>query len=156
MARGGNVPLEYYKDPEKSAATFITVDGKRYSVPGDSARLELDGTMTLLGRGSQCINSGGEKIYPEEVESALKAHPKVFDALVVAVADERWGQREAAVVEARPGEVPSLDELVDHCRTKIAGYKVPRELHLVDTMPRHPSGKPDYRRARAVAEEART
>ena len=125
-------------------------------MPGDSARLELDGTMTLLGRGSQCINSGGEKIYPEEVESALKAHPKVFDALVVGVADERWGQRVAAVVEARPGEVPSLDELVEHCRTKIAGYKVPRELHLVDTMPRHPSGKPDYRRARAVAEEART
>jgi acyl-CoA synthetase (AMP-forming)/AMP-acid ligase II len=156
MARGGNVPLEYYKDPEKSAATFITVDGKRYSVPGDSARLELDGTMTLLGRGSQCINSGGEKIYPEEVESALKGHPKVFDALVVGVADARWGQRVAAVVEARPGEAPTLEELVEHCRTKVAGYKVPRQLHLVAEMPRHPSGKPDYRRARAVAEEATT
>jgi len=152
MARGGNVPLEYYKDPAKSAATFITVDGKRYSVPGDFARLELDGTMTLLGRGSQCINSGGEKIYPEEVESALKAHPKVFDALVVGVPDERWGQRVAAVVEARPGDPPSLEDLVAHCRTRIAGYKVPRELHLVETMPRHPSGKPDYRRAKAVAE----
>jgi len=152
MARGGNVPLEYYKDPAKSAATFITVDGKRYSVPGDFARLELDGTMTLLGRGSQCINSGGEKIYPEEVESALKAHPKVFDALVVGVPDERWGQRVAAVVEARPGDPPSLEDLVALCRTRIAGYKVPRELHLVETMPRHPSGKPDYRRAKAVAE----
>jgi len=152
MARGGNVPLEYYKDPEKSAATFITLDGKRYSVPGDSARLELDGTMTLLGRGSQCINSGGEKIYPEEVESALKGHPKVFDALVVGVADERWGQKVAAVVQARPGEDPTLEELVEHCRTKIAGYKVPRQLHLVAEMPRHPSGKPDYRRAKAVAE----
>lgn len=152
MARGGNVPLEYYKDPEKSAATFIVVDGKRYSVPGDSARLELDGTMTLLGRGSQCINSGGEKIYPEEVESALKGHPKVFDALVVGVSDDRWGQRVAAVVEPRPGETPTLEELVEHCRTKLAGYKVPRQLHLVSEMPRHPSGKPDYRRAKAVAE----
>jgi acyl-CoA synthetase (AMP-forming)/AMP-acid ligase II len=152
MARGGNVPLEYYKDPEKSAATFITVDGKRYSVPGDLARLELDGTMTLLGRGSQCINSGGEKIFPEEVEAALKAHPKVFDALVVGVSDERWGQRVAAVVEPRAGEAPTLEELGEHCRTKMAGYKVPKELHLVPTVPRHPSGKPDYRRAKAVAE----
>jgi acyl-CoA synthetase (AMP-forming)/AMP-acid ligase II len=154
MARGGNVPLEYYKDPEKSAATFITVDGLRYSVPGDMARLELDGTMTLLGRGSQCINSGGEKVFPEEVEAALKAHPKVFDALVVGVADERWGQRVAALVEPRPGEVPTLEELDEHCRTKLAGYKVPKELHLVPTVPRHPSGKPDYRRAKAVAEGA--
>ena len=154
MARGGNVPLGYYKDPEKSAATFITVDGKRYSVPGDSARLELDGSMTLLGRGSQCINSGGEKIYPEEVEAALKGHPEVFDALVVGVPDERWGQRVAAVVEPRPGTTPTLEDLVEHCRTKVAGYKVPRQLHLVARMPRHPSGKPDYRRARAVAEEA--
>jgi acyl-CoA synthetase (AMP-forming)/AMP-acid ligase II len=152
MARGGNVPLEYYKDPDKSAATFITIDGKRYSVPGDFARLELDGTMTLLGRGSQCINSGGEKVYPEEVESALKAHPKVFDALVVGVPDERWGQRVAAVVEPRPGEAPTLEELGEHCRTKVAGYKVPKELHLVAAMPRHPSGKPDYRRAKAIAE----
>ena len=152
MARGGNVPLEYYKDPEKSAATFITVDGNRYSVPGDFARLELDGTMTLLGRGSQCINSGGEKIYPEEVESALKAHPSVFDALVVGVPDERWGQRVAAIVEPRPGATPTLEELTEHCRTKVARYKVPRELHLVGAMPRHPSGKPDYRRAKAIAE----
>ncbi len=154
LARGGNVPLEYYKDPEKSAETFITVDGKRYSVPGDFATLELDGTMTLLGRGSQCINSGGEKIFPEEVESSLKGHPKVFDALVIGLADERWGQSVAAVVQPREGEEPTLDELVEHCRTKIAGYKVPRHLILVDEMPRHPSGKPDYRRVRAVAEEA--
>ena len=155
MARGGNVPLGYYKDPEKSAATFITVDGKRYSVPGDFARLELDGTMTLLGRGSQCINSGGEKIYPEEVESALKGHPEVFDALVVGVADERWGQRVAAVVEPRPGEAPTLEELVEHCRTKVAGYKVPRAAP-----PRRRDAAPPERQARlpaapgAVAEEA--
>ena len=152
LARGGNVPLEYYKDPEKSAATFLEVEGKRFSVPGDSARLELDGTITLLGRGSQSINSGGEKIFPEEVESALKGHPKVFDALVVGVPDERWGQRVACLVQARPGEDPTLEDLVEHCRTKIAGYKVPRELHLVEEMPRHPSGKPDYRRAKAIAE----
>ena len=150
LARGGNVPIGYFKDPVATAATFIEVDGERYSVPGDSARLELDGTMTLLGRGSQCINSGGEKIYPEEVESALKAHPKVFDALVVGVPDERWGQAVAAVVEPRPGEQPMLEELAEHCRTRLASYKAPRSLHLVTEMPRQPSGKPDYRRARDV------
>ncbi len=154
LARGGNVPLAYYKDPEKSAATFVEVDGKRFSVPGDSARFELDGTITLLGRGSQSINSGGEKIFPEEVESALKGHPKVFDALVVGVTDERWGQRVACLVQPRGDAVPTLDELIEHCRTKIARYKVPRELHLVEEMPRHPSGKPDYRRAKAIAESS--
>jgi acyl-CoA synthetase (AMP-forming)/AMP-acid ligase II len=123
-------------------------------VPGDFARLEQDGTMTLLGRGSQCINSGGEKIYPEEVEAALKAHPAVFDALVIGIADERWGQTVAAVVQPRAGMEPTLDELADHCRTRIAGYKVPRALFLVDEIPRQPSGKPDYPRARKVAEEA--
>lgn len=154
LARGGNVPIGYYKDPEKTAATFTEVEGQRHSVPGDFARLELDGTMTLLGRGSQCINSGGEKIYPEEVESALKGHPKVFDVLVIGMDDERWGEKVVAVVQPRPGEAPTLDELVEHCRTRLARYKVPRELHLVDEMPRQPSGKPDYRRAKAVAEGA--
>ncbi len=154
MARGGNVPLGYYKDPEKTAKTFIEVDGQRFSVPGDFARLELDGTMTLLGRGSQCINSGGEKIYPEEVEAALKAHPKVFDALVVGIEDERWGQMVTAVVEPRPGEAPTLEELDTHCRTRIAAYKVPKAVHLVEQMPRQPSGKPDYTRAKQVAEGA--
>lgn len=153
LARGGNVPLGYYKDPEKTAVTFIEVDGRRLSVPGDLARLEDDGTMTLLGRGSQCINSGGEKIYPEEVEATIKAHPKVFDVLVLGVADARWGQQVAAVVEPRHGETPTLDELIEHCRTRLAGYKVPRQLHLVDEVPRQPSGKPDYQRAREVAEE---
>ncbi len=104
LARGGNVPIGYYKDPAKTAATFIEVEGVRHSVPGDLARLELDGTMTLLGRGSQCINSGGEKIYPEEVESTIKAHPAVFDALVLGVDDERWGQKVVAVVQTRPGD----------------------------------------------------
>jgi acyl-CoA synthetase (AMP-forming)/AMP-acid ligase II len=156
MARGGNVPLGYYKDPERSAATFVEIDGSRYSVPGDYARLELDGTMTLLGRGSQCINSGGEKIYPEEVEATLKAHPSVFDVLVLGLADDRWGQKVAAVVQPRPDTNPSLDDLADYCRTRIAGYKVPRALLLVDEIPRQPSGKPDYPRARALAEEALT
>jgi acyl-CoA synthetase (AMP-forming)/AMP-acid ligase II len=151
MARGGNVPLRYHKDPEKSAATFVTVAGRRYSVSGDSAIVEADGTMTLLGRGSVCINSGGEKIYPEEVEAALKAHPAVFDAVVVGVPDERWGERVAAVVEVRPGAAVTLDELDTHTRGHVAGYKVPRELHVVDKIERSPSGKPDYPWAKKVA-----
>jgi acyl-CoA synthetase (AMP-forming)/AMP-acid ligase II len=151
MARGGNVPLRYHKDPEKSAATFVTVNGKRYSVSGDSAIVEADGSMTLLGRGSVCINSGGEKIYPEEVEAALKAHPSVFDAVVVGVPDERWGERVAAVVEARPGAQVTLEDLDAHTREHVAGYKVPRELHLVEKIERSPSGKPDYPWAKRIA-----
>ncbi|MFP5255632.1 MAG: acyl-CoA synthetase [Acidimicrobiia bacterium] len=152
LARRGNVPIAYYKDPEKSAATFVVgPHGDRYALAGDMALLEADGTITLLGRGSQCINSGGEKIFPEEVEAALKAHPAVFDAIVVGVPDERWGQRVAAVVEARPGTAPTLEELDAHCRGHVAGYKVPRELHLVPSIQRSPSGKPDYPWAGKVA-----
>jgi acyl-CoA synthetase (AMP-forming)/AMP-acid ligase II len=151
MARGGNVPLRYHKDPEKSAATFVEVDGKRYAVSGDYAIVEEDGSMTLLGRGSVCINSGGEKIFPEEVEAALKAHPDVFDAVVVGVPDERWGERVAAVVQVRAGRSVTLDELDAHCREHVAGYKVPRELHVVDHVERSPSGKPDYPWAKKVA-----
>ena len=151
MARGGNVPLRYHKDPEKSAATFVEVDGRRYAVSGDFAIVEEDGAMTLLGRGSVCINSGGEKIYPEEVEAALKAHPAVFDAVVVGVPDERWGERVAAVVQPRPGQTPTIEDLGAHCRDLVAGYKVPRELHLVDRIERSPSGKPDYPWAKNVA-----
>jgi acyl-CoA synthetase (AMP-forming)/AMP-acid ligase II len=154
VARGGNIPIGYYKDEEKTKATFLTgPDGKRFVVAGDFAMWEADGTITLLGRGSMCINSGGEKIFPEEVESALKSHPAVFDALVVGVPDERWGQRVAAVVQPRPGFSPTLEELMEHCRTKVAGYKVPRELHLVELMQRSPSGKPDYPWAKKVATE---
>ncbi len=153
VARGGNIPLGYYKDEEKTKATFvIAADGKRYAVPGDFATLEADGTITLLGRGSVCINTGGEKVYPEEVEHALKAHADVFDAVVVGVADERWGQRVAAVVQPRDGHQPTLEDLDQHCRTHVAGYKVPRELHLVDEIVRSPSGKPDYPWAKRVAE----
>jgi acyl-CoA synthetase (AMP-forming)/AMP-acid ligase II len=154
VARGGNVPLGYYKDPEKTAATFIEVEGKRYSMPGDLATVEADGSIALLGRGDVCINSGGEKIYPEEVEAALKSHPDVFDALVVGIPDERWGQKVAAVVQPRPDRTPQLEELNEHCRTQVARYKVPRVLHLVDEIQRQPSGKPDYPWARRVATEA--
>jgi acyl-CoA synthetase (AMP-forming)/AMP-acid ligase II len=156
LARTGRLPLGYWKDPEKTAKTFMTdAGGVRWVVLGDMATIEADGTVTLLGRGSLCINSGGEKIYPEEVEQALKAHPAVFDAVVVGVPDERWGERVAAVVQPRPGESPSLADLDAHCRTKVSGYKVPRELHLVDEIVRSPSGKADYRWAKAVATEAR-
>jgi len=154
IARGGNVPLGYYKDPKKSAEVFVEVDGRRYAIPGDFAKVEADGTITLLGRGNVCINSGGEKIYPEEVEQALKTHPDVFDAIVVGVPDERWGQKVAAVVQPRPAKRPTLEALVEHCRQHVAGYKVPRALHLVERIQRHPSGKPDYPWARREAEKA--
>ncbi len=151
IARAGDIPLEYYKDPKKSAETFVTYGGVRYAIPGDFAMVEADGRLTLLGRGSVSINSGGEKIFPEEVEAAVKSHPAVFDCTVVGVPDERWGQRVAAVVELRPDASVSLEQIQEHCRQKIAGYKIPRVLHFVDTVVRSPSGKPDYRWAQAVA-----
>jgi acyl-CoA synthetase (AMP-forming)/AMP-acid ligase II len=154
LARRGRVPLGYYKDPEKSAATFPVIDGVRWAVPGDMATVEADGTITVFGRGSVSINTGGEKVYPEEVEAALKGHPAVFDAVVVGIPDARWGQQVVAVVRPRDGEHPSLDELAEHCRAHIAGYKVPRALVLVDDVVRSPSGKPDYRWARDQALKA--
>ena len=152
LARTGNIPLRYHKDPEKTAATFVTgPDGTRYVIPGDFAVMNDDGTITLIGRGSVCINSGGEKIFPEEVENALKGHPEVFDAVVVGVPDERWGERVAAVVQPRVGTRPTLESIQQHCRSHVAGYKVPRQLTLVDTMVRSPAGKSDYRWAKQVA-----
>jgi acyl-CoA synthetase (AMP-forming)/AMP-acid ligase II len=151
VARCGDIPLGYYNDPVKTAETFVEVDGTRYVIPGDMAMVEADGSVTLLGRGSQSINSGGEKIFPEEVEAAVKSHPAVYDAVVVGVPDERWGQRVAAVVQARQGMTPDLGSVQQHCRATIAGYKVPRELHLVDRMQRSPSGKADYPWAKRVA-----
>lgn len=151
LARSGNVPLCYYRDPEKSAETFITVDGVRYVIPGDYALYEEDGTITMLGRGSVSINSGGEKIFPEEVEIAVKTHPGIFDVTVVGVPDQRWGNRVTAVVQTLGGERPTLEEIQACCREHIAGYKIPREIHYVDQIVRSPSGKPDYRWASEVA-----
>ena len=151
IARSGDIPVGYYGDPVKTAATFVEVDGTRYVIPGDLATVEADGSITLLGRGSQSINSGGEKIFPEEVEAAVKSHPAVYDAVVVGVPDTRWGQQVAAVVQPREGMTPDLESVQQHCRTKIAGYKVPRQLHLVEQMQRSPSGKADYPWATKVA-----
>ncbi len=144
LAKRGNIPLGYYKDEKKTAETFRTINGVRYAIPGDYAMVEGDGTVTMLGRGSVSINTGGEKVYPEEVEAALKAHPAVFDALVVGVPDERYGQHVAAVVAPRPGTRPALADLDAFVRNQIAGYKVPRSLWLVDEVKRSPAGKPDY------------
>jgi len=154
LARRGHIPLGYYKDPERSAQTFIEVDGTRYAIPGDFATVEADGQVTLLGRGSIVINTGGEKVFPEEVEGVLKSHPDVFDVLVVGVADERWGERVTAVVQAREGRTPSVAELDAHCRTQIAAYKAPKQVFLVDEISRAPSGKPDYPWAKAYAKAA--
>jgi acyl-CoA synthetase (AMP-forming)/AMP-acid ligase II len=148
IAKRGHVPVGYYKDEEKSAATFKVINGVRYAIPGDYAQVEADGTVTMLGRGSVSINSGGEKIYPEEVEAALKGHPDVFDALVVGVPDERYGQCVAAVVHPRAGTRPTLGDLDRFVRREIAGYKVPRALWYVDEVKRSPAGKPDYRWAK--------
>jgi acyl-CoA synthetase (AMP-forming)/AMP-acid ligase II len=153
IAKKGNIPVGYYKDEKKTAETFKTYNGVRYAIPGDYAEVEADGSVTMLGRGSVSINSGGEKIYPEEVEAALKGHPDVFDALVVGVPDPRFGQHVAAVVHARKGSRPTLAELDAFVRKEIAGYKVPRSLWLVDEVKRSPAGKPDYRWAKDQTEE---
>jgi acyl-CoA synthetase (AMP-forming)/AMP-acid ligase II len=154
IARFGDIPVGYYNDPVKTAEVFVTVDGTRYVMPGDFATVETDGSITLLGRGSICINSGGEKIFPEEVEAVVRSHPDVMDAIVVGAPDERWGQRVAAIVEARPGHLsPTLEAVQEYCRNHVAGYKIPRQLHLVDKIERAPSGKPDYRWADAVVRD---
>jgi acyl-CoA synthetase (AMP-forming)/AMP-acid ligase II len=151
LARKGRLPVGYYNDPVKTAETFLTIGGERWVMPGDYATVEEDGQITVFGRGAACINSGGEKIFVEEVEGVLKACPAVEDAVVVGVPDERWGQRVAAVVSPRPGAELTLSVIDAHCRGHLAGYKVPRELHVVERLVRQPSGKPDYRWARDVA-----
>ncbi|MBF6337795.1 acyl-CoA synthetase [Nocardia abscessus] len=148
LARRGHIPLGYYKDEAKTAATFKEFNGIRYAIPGDFARVEEDGSVTMLGRGSVSINSGGEKIYPEEVEGALKTHPEIFDALVVGIEDERWGQRVVAVVQCRGESRPTLEELRPMLTQEIAPYKLPRSLWFVDEIKRSPAGKPDYRWAK--------
>jgi len=144
LAVGGPSPLGYHKDAAKSAATFRLVDGVRVSIPGDWARLEHDGTITLLGRGSLCINTGGEKVFPEEVEEALETHPAVRDSTVVGIPDARLGEVVAAAVELHPAQTSTTDELIAHVRARLAGYKAPRVVVLVDSVGRAPSGKADY------------
>lgn len=153
LAKGGNVPQGYYKDEEKTRKTFITGgDGNRYVIPGDMAIWHEDGTITLLGRGSNCINSGGEKIFPEEVEGALKGHPDVFDALVVATPDDRFGSCVTGVVALREGaSEPDLDSLQEACSKQIARYKLPRRVYFMKDIARAPSGKPNYKWAKEVA-----
>ncbi|MEU2660432.1 acyl-CoA synthetase [Streptomyces sp. NPDC007325] len=155
LAQRGHVPLGYYNDPAKTAETFFERDGVRWVLLGDMATVDADGVVTVLGRGSQCINTGGEKVYPEEVEQALKSHPDVYDALVAGVPDATWGSHVAAVVQQREGSTPlDLAAVQEHCRHHLAGYKVPRQLVLTDRIQRSPSGKADYRWAKSVATEA--
>ncbi len=153
LARAGNIPLAYYKDEEKTRKTYITAsDGRRYAIPGDRARANEDGTITLLGRGSGCINSGGEKIFPEEVEGAIKAHPAVVDALVIGTPDDRFGSCVTALVSIRPGFAePTLESIQEACTCQIARYKLPRRIFFVNEIARSPSGKPDYKWAKEEA-----
>ncbi|MFV8183053.1 acyl-CoA synthetase [Streptomyces sp. AF1B] len=152
VAQCGHVPLGYYNDPAKTADTFFERDGERWVLLGDMATVDEEGVVNVLGRGSQCINTGGEKVYPEEVEQALKSHPDVYDALVAGVPDAKWGHHVAAVVQLREGAArPSLEDVQSFCRTRLAGYKIPRQLVITQSVRRSPSGKADYRWAREVA-----
>ncbi|WP_078307901.1 MULTISPECIES: acyl-CoA synthetase [unclassified Mycobacterium] len=152
IAKSGHIPVGYFKDEKKTAETFKTFNGVRYAIPGDWATVEADGTVTMLGRGSVSINTGGEKVFPEEVESVLKGHPAVFDAVVVGVPDEKWGQHVGAVIAVRDGVPLTFEDLDSHARKEIAGYKVPRSVWIVDTVKRNPAGKADYRWAKEVSE----
>jgi acyl-CoA synthetase (AMP-forming)/AMP-acid ligase II len=145
VAMRGFTPVGYYKDPEKSAATFQVIDGVRYSIPGDFASVDADGTVRLLGRGSQCINTGGEKVYPEEVEEALKLHPTVADAAVVGLPDERFGEAITALVEPHAGDVIDEAALIAHVKERLAGYKAPKRIVTVESIGRAANGKLDYR-----------
>ncbi len=152
LALGGRNPLGYYKDAEKSDRTFKEIDGVRYSIPGDYAQVDADGTIHLLGRGSVCINSGGEKIFPEEVEEALKTHPSVRDAVVVGIPHTTYGEQIVAVVELVDGSSdgsPSETDLIDHVKGRLASYKAPRWVRVVPSIGRAPNGKVDYKRHRS-------
>ena len=151
VARTGRLPIGYLNDPDKTARTFVTIDGTRWLITGDLARVQGDGTIELLGRDSATINTGGEKVHGEEVENVLKGHPSVYDVVVVGVPDERWGSAVCAVVQPAPGHDVDLDTLVEHCRTELAGFKVPRRLVVVDRVERSPAGKADLRWAARVA-----
>ena len=149
----GLMPIGYYKDEAKTAATFPTIDGVRYSLPGDWATVEADGTITLLGRGSVCINTGGEKVFPEEVEEVLKTHPAILDAVCVGVPDERFGQAICAIVEPKPGATVAEDEVIEHVKGNLAHYKAPRVVLVKDTIGRAPNAKVDYKGLNTWARE---
>jgi acyl-CoA synthetase (AMP-forming)/AMP-acid ligase II len=151
VAVKGRVPVGYYKDPEKTARTFREIDGARYSIPGDYATVEADGTLRLLGRGSVCINTGGEKVYPEEVEEVIKEHSSVADAVAVGVPDDRFGEAICALVQARPGAVVDEAAIIDHVKARLASFKAPKRVLTVPDMGRAPNGKVDYRRLREEA-----
>jgi len=148
LARSGHVPVGYYNDEAKTAKTFVRIDGKRWALTGDLATVEADNTITVFGRGSNCINTGGEKVFPEEVEQALKNHPSILDALVVSTPDARFGERVAAVVQTRNGDCPSIEDIQKECRKHIAGYKVPRAVYFAEAIQRSATGKPDYKWAK--------
>jgi fatty-acyl-CoA synthase len=156
VAVKGVTPVGYYKDQAKSDATFIEIDGDRYSIPGDYAMVEADGALALLGRGSVCINTGGEKVFPEEVEEALKEHPSVHDAVAVGVPDDRFGEAITAVVEPAPGTSLDEGELIAHVKGRIAAYKAPKRVLEIDTIGRAPNGKVDYKRLKAYAVDTLT
>ncbi len=153
IANGGITPLGYFKDPEKSAVTFREIDGHRYSFPGDYATIEADGTLVLLGRGSVCINTGGEKVFPEEVEEVVKSHPAVYDCLVVGVPDERFGEKVTAVTSFKEGESAEEAEVIEWLHGKLAGYKLPRTMLWVPEVKRAQNGKADYKWAKETAIE---
>jgi fatty-acyl-CoA synthase len=152
MARRGRIPIGYWNDPDKTAATFpVDADGTRWAIPGDLAVHEADGTIRLLGRGSSCINTGGEKVHPEEVESALKSHPDIRDAFVVGVPDARFGEQVTAVITLQGETAPAVDDLRDFLRPMLAGYKAPRQVVVVPSLQYTPQGKPDFKWAREIA-----
>ena len=151
VAVGGWQPVGYYKDEAKSAATFLMFEGKRYSVPGDYAMVEADGSLSLLGRGSVCINTGGEKVFPEEVEEVLKTHDSIVDAVAVGIPDEKFGEAITAVVELAPGATFDESAVVVHVKEKLAAYKAPKRVLSIDTIGRAPNGKVDYKRLKAWA-----
>jgi fatty-acyl-CoA synthase len=154
VAVSGVVPIGYFKDDVKSRATFKTIDGVRYSFPGDWALVEADGSLTLLGRGSGCINTAGEKVYPEEVEVTVKGHPDVIDCLVVGVDDAKFGQCVTAVASLNAGSKADESALREYVHSQIASYKVPKQIVLVDEVSRAANGKPDYDWAQTIVEEA--
>ncbi len=153
VAVGGYIPVGYYKDEEKTAKTFRTLDGQRWSIPGDFAQVNPDGTLHLLGRGTVCINTGGEKVFPEEVEEVLKLHPSVLDAVCVGLPDDRFGEIICAVVEPPPGATIDDDAVIEHVRERLARYKAPRKIVVVDTIGRSPAGKVDYKGLKQLALE---